>query len=96
MLIEQIVKETTRPKSFKFTTDIFRLNRMPELDFRSELTDGELQASDTVRITYDSATDTLKGVVTGQNADFGHIFEPTGFNTDPDLVTALYNIRNDD
>ena len=53
----------------------------------------EMDWEDEVQIDYDSEEDTLTGVIVEGNLSFGHIFDPTSFEHDPDFVTELSKLK---
>ena len=84
---------TMKTKDFSYRLTVKELEaKSVSLEFTQMVEDGELSWDDEVQITYDSEEDELTGIVVDGNLSYGHVFEPTSFEKDSELVIELSKI----
>lgn len=81
-------------QSFTFTTTAKLLDENSSLDFFTMFSDGQIDPEDEIRIDYDEDEDELTAVVVEDNAQFGHVIDPTSDKYDHDLVFELSELTH--
>ena len=88
------MKTINKPQSFNFRITVENLERISTcLEFHQMVENEELKWDDEIQVNYDLEEDLLTAVVVDGNLSFGHIFDPTSFEIDPDLVIELSKIK---